>query len=165
MLAVLQRAEAALPRLLQNESLWQSLYIDYHPPTVERLWCPWEEYRLSLHRIHPCGPDEALFHTHPWPSAMRILSGEYEMAVGYGKGNDPPPVASRIICGGDVRYEMIDPDSWHYVRPLGGVAMTLMVTGKPWSRSSPKSDAPLRPLTDAQKAALFQFFRSRYPMG
>src|SRR5258708_7914389 len=74
MLEVLRRAEADLPRLLQEESRWTSLFIDYHPPTVERLWCAWGDYRLSLHRIHPCEAGAALFHTHLWPSAMRILS-------------------------------------------------------------------------------------------
>ena len=24
--------------MLLDESIWQTLYVDYHPPTVERLW-------------------------------------------------------------------------------------------------------------------------------
>jgi hypothetical protein len=163
MLEVLGRVEADLPHLLRDESLWNSLFIDYHPPTVERLWCSWGDYRISLHRIHPCDAGAALFHTHPWPSAMRILSGRYEMAVGRGKGSTPPPFACRIIASGDFRYEMTDRDAWHYVRPLDGPAMTVMVTGKPWDRASPKSDKPLRGLTAEQKADLLAFFRSEYP--
>jgi hypothetical protein len=138
------------------------MYIDYHPPTVERLWRKWGEYRICLHRIHRCAAGEALFHPHPWPSAMRILSGEYEMAVGYGKGEMPPPVAARLIASGPFCYEMTDPDGWHYVRPIGHAALTLMVTGKPWDRPSPKSDMPLRPLTTEEKSALLRFFRKRY---
>jgi hypothetical protein len=163
MLEVLRRVEAELPRLLRQENPWNSLLIDYHPPTVERLWCPWSDYRISLHRIHPCDAGAALFHTHPWPSAMRILSGEYEMAVGHGRGSTPPPFACRIIASGDFRYEMTDPDAWHYVRPLGGPAMTLMVTGKPWDRAAPKSEKPLHGLTAEQQADILRFFRSRYP--
>jgi hypothetical protein len=164
MLNLLEAAEKELPRLLRDEAGWNSLYIDYHPPTVERLWRPWGECRLALHRIHPCERGRALFHPHPWPSAMRILSGEYEMAVGYGKGEEPPPVAALMIAAGDFRYEMTDPDAWHYVRPLGRPAMTLMVTGKPWDRPTPRSSQPLQPLSEAQKSLILHFFRERYPL-
>src|SRR5256884_8489783 len=104
MLEVLAAVEKELPRLLLDEAAWSGLFIDYHPPTVERLWAQWRNYRVSLHRIHPCGPGQALFHAHPWPSAMRVLTGEYEMAVGYGPGEAVPPVAALMIAKGDFRY-------------------------------------------------------------
>jgi hypothetical protein len=163
MLDVLAAVEKELPALLEEEGAWKGLYIDYHPPTVERLWRPWGGYRLSLHRIYPCGPGAALFHPHPWPSAMRILEGRYEMAVGYGPGLKPPPFAARLIAGGDFVYEMTHPDAWHYVRPLDAPTYSLMVTGPPWDRPAPRSDQPLRPLTAEQAAGLFAFFRKRYP--
>src|SRR5262245_6435884 len=159
MLNILAAVEEELPRLLLDEPAWNGLFIDYHPPTVERLWTRWQDCRISLHRIYPCEPGEALFHPHPWPSAMRILSGEYEMAVGFGKGETLPPIAALMIARGDFRYEMTDPDAWHYVRPLGGPAMTLMVTGKPWDRPAPRSSKPLQPLTDEQKKQILAFFR------
>jgi hypothetical protein len=162
MLDVLEAAERELPALLRDEGGWNSVYIDYHPPTVERLWRKWGAYRIYLHRIHPCPRGEALFHPHPWPSAMRILSGEYEMAVGYGKGEQAPPIAALMIAAGDFRYEMTDPDAWHYVRPIGAPAMTLMVTGPPWDRWSHRSDKPLVALSDEQKSAILRFFRQRY---
>jgi hypothetical protein len=163
MLDVLRAAEAELPGLLADEAGWSSVFVDYHPPLVDRLWRRWETYRIYLHRIHPCAPGEALFHPHPWPSAMHILEGSYEMAVGYGKGEAVPPVAALMIASGDFRYEMTDPDAWHYVRPLGGPAWTLMVTGTPWDRPSPRSPHPLGPLDAARKAELFAFFRARFP--
>jgi hypothetical protein len=162
MLDVLTRLEAALPTLLV-EATWHSLDINYHPPFVERLWIPWGEYRVLLHRIHTCSPAEALFHPHPWPSAMRILDGSYEMAVGYGAGSKVPPIAARIIASGDFRYEMTDPDAWHYVRPLGGPAKTIMVTGKPWKRESPNAAEPLKPLDPRRFDELLGWFRARYP--
>jgi hypothetical protein len=164
MLEILAAIEKELPRLLLDEAAWSSVFIDYHPPTVERLWTSWRDCRVSLHRIYPCGPGEALFHPHPWPSAMHILAGEYEMAVGYGKGNEAPPVAARMIAQGDFRYEMTDPDAWHYVRPLGGVTLSVMVTGKPWDRAAPRSK-PLVPLTQEQRRELFRLFRRHYPLG
>lgn len=163
MLEVLAQVEAALPVLLRDERAWQSLYVDYHPPTVERLWTAWGEYRIYLHRIHPCERAQALFHPHPWPSAMRVLDGDYEMAVGFGAGMETPPVAALMIARGDFRYEMTHPDSWHYVRPLGGPTLSVMVTGKPWDRESHKSGKPLQPLQAEQAAELLRLFRVRYP--
>jgi hypothetical protein len=163
MLDVLARLETELPALLLDAASWNSLDINYHPPFVERLWISWGEYRVSLHRIQPCEPSEALFHPHPWPSAMRILEGTYEMAVGFGPGAAVPPIASRILASGDFRYEMTHPDSWHYVRPIGGPAMTIMVTGKPWRRKAPGSKDKLYPLEDLRKTELLGWFRARYP--
>ena len=100
MLDVLIEVEQALPQLLQDESGWQSVLVDYHPPTVERLWTTWQGFRVYLHRIHPCEREQALFHPHPWPSAMRVLEGDYEMAVGFGAGMEAPPVAALMIAGG-----------------------------------------------------------------
>jgi hypothetical protein len=163
MLDILAAVEHVLPQLLQDESSWRSLYVDYHPPVVERLWILWREYRVSLHRIHPCEREQALFHPHPWPSAMRVLEGDYEMAVGFGAGVETPPVAALMIAQGDFRYEMTHPDSWHYVRPLGRPSLSVMVTGKPWAREAPRSSKPLQPLRAAQVAELFRLFRARYP--
>ena len=162
MLDVLAEAEEALPQLLQDERVWQSLYVDYHPPFVERLWTRWRAYRIFLHRIHPCEREQALFHPHPWPSAMRVLEGEYEMAVGFGAGMDTPPIAALMVTRGDFRYEMTHPDSWHYVRPLGRPTLSVMVTGKLWSRPSPKSSKALQPLQVEQVAELLGLFRARY---
>ena len=163
MLDVLFQVEQALPQLLCDESAWQSLLVDYHPPSVERLWTSWQGYRVYLHRIHPCEHGEALFHPHPWPSAMRVLDGEYEMAIGFGAGTKTPPVAALLIARGDFRYEMTHPDSWHYVRPLGRPTLSLMVTGKPWERESPRSDKPLRRLEGSQVAKLLRRFRTLFP--
>jgi hypothetical protein len=163
MFEVLHEAESELPALLRDDASWNSVFIDYHPPTVERLWLPWRDSRICLHRIHPCAPGEALFHPHPWPSVMRILCGEYEMAVGYGKGESPPPIAALMIAAGDFRYEMTDPDAWHYVRPLREATMSLMITGKPWARPAPTASKRLRSLSPEQCAAIFAFFRERYP--
>ena len=163
MLHMLARLEQSLPVMLQDGSIWESLYVDYHPPTVERLWTSWGEYRVFLHRIHPCAREQALFHPHPWPSAMRVLEGEYEMAVGFGPGMEEPPVAALMVSRGDFRYEMTHPDSWHYVRPLGGPTLSVMVTGRRWNRESHKSTKPLRPLGVEQVAELLQLFRARYP--
>ena len=162
MLEVLIRAEKELPSLLREPTKWQSLFVDYHTPFVERLWRDWDDYRLYLHRIHPCNPGDALFHPHPWPSAMRVLSGTYEMAIGYGTGDEEPPEAARLLLGPDSLYEMNEPNGWHYVRPIDEPTMSLMVTGKPWARSSPKPDRELRALEPERAMEIFEFFRAAY---
>ena len=162
MLDVLARTEQELPQLL-SEPGWHSLDIDYHPPRVERIWRQRGDYRISLHRIHTCAAEQALFHPHPWPSAMRVLAGKYEMAVGYGAGLIAPPIAARLIADSGLVYEMTDPDAWHYVRPLSEHALTVMVTGRPWDRVAPEAPSgPLKPLGVDHFADLMRAFRRFY---
>ena len=165
MLSKLYTIEHELPALLFTE--WNSLYINYHPPIVERLWRQVGEYRVYLHRIHTCAPGQALLHPHPWPSAIRVLEGSYEMGVGYGKGTTPPPIACKMIMhiepGSTLCYEMADPDGWHYVRPIGGPSLSLMVTGKPWNREAPRSNDPLSPMSEQQITDLLNQFKTYYP--
>ena len=155
MLNILNRAEEVLPLLIKERATWHSVFVDYEQPFVERLWREWGEYRLYLHRIHPCAADVALFHPHPWPSAMKVLSGSYEMGVGYGSGETVPPVAATVILNSGARYEMVHPDAWHSVRPREAPSLSLMVTGTPWLRWSPKSQRKLRVLTTAEEQQLF----------
>ena len=167
MLEMLEAAERELTRIFSSDDAlegegWRSLRVDYHAPFVDRLYREWNGQRIYLHVIHPCAPEEALFHPHPWPSAMRILSGKYEMGVGYGTGDAPPPVAARIVAHGPMIYEMTDPDAWHYVRPIDGVASTVMVTGTPWNRSSPRPSRPLSELPPERVKEMLIAYREAY---
>lgn len=162
MLAALDAVESVLPPSLHDEKVWKTLLVDYHPPIVKRVWGYYQGYRVSLHKIYPCQEWEALFHPHPWPSAMRILSGTYEMAVSCSEGKDVPPVAAKLILTAGASYEMTHPDSWHSVRPLEEPVFSLMVTGIPWKRSSPKGEN-LKPLTLLDKNEILGFFRKKYP--
>ena len=76
-LSLLREIEAKLPELLNplSDEHWQSLDVDYHPPRVERVFLPYGDLRICLHRIHPANSAEILFHPHPWPSAMKVLQG------------------------------------------------------------------------------------------
>jgi len=163
MLELLAQVETELPTLIRKPTLWNGVDIDYHPPRVERLWMQFGEYRLYLHRLHPCSAADALFHPHPWPSVIHMLSGTYEMAVGYGAGDTAPPYAAKMISRGDLQYEMTDPDAWHYVRPVGGVCYSIMISGPQWNRWAPKSDKPLSPLSEKSREQIFSFFANRFP--
>jgi hypothetical protein len=153
MLEVLRVAMSALPELLSAPG-WKGVRVHYHPPFVDRAWRAWGEHRVYLHRIYPCTPAEALFHPHPWPSAMRIIDGRYELAVGYGA--ELPPIAARLVVGPGTEYEMTDRDAWHFVRPLDRPSLSVMVTGLPWDRAAPKSDKPLAPMDPAELLELFR---------
>lgn len=145
-LALLAEAEHSLGNLLYMSEPWNSLDVDYEPPRVERLWKDWKYgCRIYLHRIHPC--DTALFHPHPWPSAVKVVSGQYEMGVGYGAGQERPPVASLTVLRSGSSYAMTDPNGWHWVRPLGEPSLSVMVTGPKWDRWSPSPDFKLKPLS------------------
>ena len=162
MLSVLHRAEDGLPQLLEDRTGWQSVLVDYELPIVSRLWCNWGEWRIYLHCILPCLPSQALFHPHPWPSAMRLKKGSHVMRIGHGPGSIPPSEDTPLIMQAGSEYQMNHPDDWHAVAPIEE-AWTVMVTGKPWDRWSPKPTKQLFPLSEARADELLAFFRSQYP--
>jgi hypothetical protein len=167
MMPTLFKAEAKLAELLKNREAWRTLFIDYHPPYVERLWMQFDtETRLYLHRIHPCEPGEkALFHPHAGPTAVRIVNGRYQMDVGFSEEDDAPPVLMSSIYESGSCYEMSNPDAWHSVSPIGGSSLSIMVSGKPWNRWSPKSDKPLRELTPSEREVLVLDFHLALQLG
>jgi hypothetical protein len=163
MFDILARAEQALPELLRGLEGWHSLDVNYEPPRVERLWRPFEDCRLYLHRIHPCA--KALYHPHPWPSIIKIVAGGYEMGVGFGAGDNEPPIAATLKLVPGAIYEMINIDGWHYVLP-SVENLSIMITGAPWDRWSPgpNPDVKLGPLKDTEIEALLSDFRGNYPL-
>jgi len=155
-----------LPGLLADPATpWKSLNVTYEDPHVERVWIQLGEYRLMLHRIHPC--DRPLKHPHPWPSAIRVLSGQYMMGVGRFGQNGEAEVATLILTAGS-RYEMNHPHGWHYVKPLGTPSLSVMLTGKPWPKTTgikhPGTDQEHTHLAEPVKNELLQEFRKRFPV-
>lgn len=162
MRAELEQVQAALPTLLADKSIWKSLLIDYRNPTVERLYTDWNGLRVSLHCIQPCTLEEAFFHPHPWPSAILILEGGYEMGIAYGAGTTTPPTAMTQVLAAGSLYEMTNPDGWHYVRPVGKPSYSVMVNGKKWNRAMPDFPAePLKPLAAERVDALLAEFAAK----
>ncbi len=161
MLEILKHIETHhLAKLLENTSGWNSLFIDYETPIVERVWRQWQEFRICLHQIHPCLPHQGFFHSHTWPSAMRIISGSYHMRIGFGKNGNPPTQTTQLILAPGSAYEMIHPDQWHFVAPVS-TTLTLMVTAKPWTKSE-KPHKPLGPLSKKQQEEIFAGVREYY---
>lgn len=173
MLDTLLRIEKVLPKLIENREAWHSLDVDYEPPRVERVWRDTEDdmgdpVRICLHRIHPC--ETALIHPHPWPSAMRVVQGSYEMLIGDGGVDSLAGIqgyhkcATLILAPGSA-YEMVDPHAWHSVRPLGEVAYSLMVMGPKYEQQifdhKPFGQGrELKPLSDEAVDEILEFWSS-----
>jgi len=154
-LSTFAAALADLPTLLASPAGWHGLAIDYHPPRVDRAWRAWRDCRLAIHRIYPCAPGEALFHPHPWPSIVHLVTGRYAMNLGRGPGLAPPPIAAHVIASAGTTYAMLDPDAWHDVRPLDAPTLSIMLSGPPWQRAVPvEPEVPLSPLNGDALAAL-----------
>lgn len=146
LLPALEAARSAAPDLLRTP-VWNSMAVRYEHPFVDRLWTPFEfegqSFRLSLHHIHPCELGQAFWHPHPWPSIVLLLRGKYEMGVGYGAGTSPPDSVLTCILEPGAIYEMVNPDAWHYVRPLDPQgSWSIMLSGEPWGRQMPGPKPP-----------------------
>jgi hypothetical protein len=151
--------------LMEDINNWDSIYVDYHKPFVERLYCTVGKYRISLHYIHPCEIDDALLHPHPWSSAFIVLDGLYRTGMGYSNTETPPPIMSSTLCrgGGEFLYDISDPNLWHYVAPVKHVS-TVMITDTPYDKEEmnpacKKADKELFPLSDERKLELFEHFK------
>lgn len=141
LLEILNQELNKLPLYLNSPDLWNSVKIDYENPLIERIYMKFAERKitLALHVIHPCDEGEEFFHPHPWPSAIYLASGHYEMKIGCSKGIETPEVLSTIILNEGSYYEMINPDFWHTVRPLDGPTFSIMVSGEVWDRKIPET--------------------------
>lgn len=158
---ILNQIEKELPKLLEQDD-WESIDIDYHPPRVERVWRRWGDYRINLHRLHPCKEDEALFHPHPWPSIVRVIDGGYWTKLGMATWvesdfrennlfNREPVVYIRkpypsheLFAGpGSILIDNVM-RSWHSVAPTE-VTYSLMITGKPWGMKHWKEGLVVKP--------------------
>lgn len=143
MLDVLQRVEEELPNLLDKDG-WNSIDVNYHPPRVERIWRQYGEYRINLHRLNLCKLEDALFHPHPWPSVVKVVSGGYWTEIGRGQdGFEPYPVTKLYLGPGSVVVDD-DKQSWHSVAP-DKVTYSLMITGKPWGLKHWREDELVKP--------------------
>lgn len=157
----------AIIELFNHPEKWNSLDVNYHPPRVHRMYIDQGEYRINLHKIYPCTKEEALLHPHPWPSIMEVLPGsKYEMGVGYSEGDEANDVKMvfKMVSNTGFQYEMLNIDGWHYVRPIDGCTYTLMITGKPWDRKSPKPTHKLETLHTDYQLELLNYFKQNFKL-
>lgn len=156
MLDLLVEAERRLPELLRSMDGWLSRDVTYEAPRVERLFRQDGPNRIYLHRIHRTAT-APFYHRHPWPSAMRVYDGWYEMIVGTDHGE--APACATLVLPPGAAYEMTDPLAKHAVNPLTPVTHSLMVTGPPWPGAAGTMVVANPPLAADAAEALLAHFR------
>ena len=142
---------------------WHSLDVTYKDPHVQRLWRDFGDKRIYLHKIYKC--EKPFFHYHPWPAAMKVVSGVYRMDVGYGDRvlDNPPNICLSQIVPAGTYYEMLDPNSWHSVNPISDYSLSLMITGRLFDNKSegkPKVSKRLPSLDESTKQEILLDFCS-----
>jgi hypothetical protein len=132
MLELLDEVLLDLPTLIDAGG-WETLVINRRKPHTYRAFLQHGGLRICLHRFEECDANEAFPHPHPWPGAFKILSGSYEMGVGFAKDREslPGDMVKLVLAQGS-SYEIVNPLVWHYVRPLGE-CFTVMVNDVPWA--------------------------------
>ena len=175
MLDRLRHAERDLPRLLM-EAEWNSMLIDYAEPVVQRLWTPYEKGKIALQKLLPCDEGKALWHTHPWPCAVhQYAPGGYEMGFAYGRrdsfipNNLVPPTLCKQQAQGETWYQMTQPATWHYVRPIMAPVYMIMLIGPAWSKEQrvglepvAKPENPPGPLDPGDRDLLLKFWKDTF---
>lgn len=164
MLELLYKVEDSLIELLyKNVDSIKTMYIDYHKPYVSRIWFIDKENdcRVFIHKIEPCNESsEALYHPHKWDSAVRIISGEYEMGVGHSETDEIPKTDCVLVLGAGACYCMPEKDGWHYVSPKVPTITIMVIPNKLNGRKMPvEPDKKFRKLTRKEVCDIFYNLR------
>lgn len=164
MLNILSSTEKYLSEWLLHPDKWASLLIDHEEPILERLWrritFNRHPYRLCLHRLRAAHQQaESFYHNHPWPLAVKVIAGSYEMIYGFG---EKPSQTTKIILKAGDAYEMIDPQMGHAIKPLVDNSLTLMLIGSSWSKSRESLTTTFKPLAPSKKDKILKLFQNFY---
>jgi len=133
MLNVLIETVGKLEELIKDQSRWQSLVVNKRKPHTYRAFTYDGDNRICLHRFEPCSKNEVFAHPHPWPGAFLVLHGRYRHKVGYSPDLESSPTwhLDSILTPGSM-YEIVDPQTWHFVQPLE-TCYSIMVNGPEWA--------------------------------
>jgi hypothetical protein len=166
---ILESLEPEIKLLLDNFDVWNSLDIDYYPPRVERLWTDYKGYRIFLHTIHQTN-EPCLFHKHKWPAAFKQVYGSYEMGITYSEDEINSDVAyklptiSRFIINQGSYYEMTQTDCLHYVKPIGDISCSIMITKNLYPEAEFRKEAShgeLNTLTKLRIRTILDFYKKQ----
>jgi len=169
----LKEAEKHLPRLLQQSDIWNTLDVNYFPPRVERLWMQYDnDHRLFIHLIHPTS-EQCLFHKHRWSASFKMLNGSYEMGVAHSEEEITSemayriPVISKFVLTEGSYYEMTNTNTLHYVKPIDGISISLMLSGPLYPEAEFRKEVvnkELQPLSEFRKTTILQWMQNLYPL-
>lgn len=162
MFDLLEKVENNLFEIIKPLKM-NTMYINYGIPIVERIWYQWGNRRIYFHKIHRT-EGTSMLHNHPWPNAIRVLRGSYEMGIGHSSTNEAPvTLDAKMVMKPGSKYEMVTPGGWHYVNPVSAVSYSLMVADPPFERiPSHKPGIKFRELTDAEISDIMTVFEQEY---
>jgi hypothetical protein len=157
MLDILEEVFDELPDIVRFPELWDSLIVNRRKPITYRAFHIFKEgslagIRVCLHRFEYCEAKDAFLHPHPWPSAMKVLSGQYKMNVGFSQDlvSQPTTVVETILARGSV-YASDEPRFWHSVQPVTEHAYSVMINGPAWGPDIAHTKAPTTKGKDLDK--------------
>ena len=152
MLTKLYDAMELVPQLVSKREVWDSLIINRRKPYTYRVFTTLENgFRLCLHKFDPCDTHESFSHPHPWPGAFTVLSGSYQMSIGYSVNREEKPhLATSLELTRYSSYEIINPLTWHSVVPLE-TTYTVMVNASPWEPEVAHKDVKTTKGKDLEK--------------
>jgi len=162
MLKKLDEAHCDL-KLMLNNCRWNGISIDFAPPKMIRLWASYNGIKACLHKIYPISADnieKPFLHPHPWPCAIKVLKGAYEMEMGHSTTLSPPLISIKFVVSADSSYEMLYKDIWHSVNPINDDPVySIMLIGKKWDRKMlKKNTSSPRILNELEKECLINEF-------
>ena len=161
-LNLLAEVENELPERVAK-GVFRSMHVTYAKPYVERLFYSRGEHRVFLHRIDGCMPEEALWHSHPWPSLIKVLDTEgglYRHSVGDRNSIFSSQVGIASVLR-PITYTMLEPKAFHSVS-TDKSSWSVMITGPRWSRPEPSKHQAVISQTRVQE--LLARWRLLYPV-
>lgn len=126
--------EEILPELLTEKDAWKSINVNHQAPSVKRIWRNWQGYRINLHKLTKVDGKEEYFHSHPWPIAIRLLTGSYQMC--YEFVQDEQVMTGVEIITPETPYCMENPNDKHSIKLLDNTIYSLMINGKAWASNN-----------------------------
>ncbi len=94
---------------------------------------------------------------------MHILEGIYDMSLYYPDIDGNLKCVASLISEKDFYYEMMDRKAQHYVRPIGGICKTVMLTGKPiWKENDMITNKILIDLSEERKTEILNYYKEYY---
>lgn len=158
---LLSEVELELPERIRSGD-FRSMHVTYAKPYVERLFFQRGEHRVFLHRIEGCLPEEALWHSHPWPSVIKVLDTEggiYRHTVG-AKDHVSSVQTSVASFAAPIVYTMLEPEGFHSVC-TDKASWSVMITGPRWS--PPEASKFQSPLSSERVQELLSRWQEFYP--
>lgn len=162
-----------LPTLLHHASLWKGVRVDSPPPQVYRAFIKpgdpnvlrhldvdyeiSEDWQLLLHKFtDELGVEHEKPHSHPWPLAVHILRGTYDMHYCRFTDDGVMDEEELVVSDGDY-YEMNEPCDGHALLLRTPHSYSVCLRGAPFGFSPHAPDVASNPRLGDLELLLSEF--------